>query len=307
VFLSDGTRFVGAGSWTGEGRGVDPWYIGDFNGDGMDDIFRYWPGVSGADLFLSDGMRFVYSGSWTGAGRGVDDWYIGDFNGDGMDDIFRYWPGISGADVFLSDGTKFVYSGSWTGAGYGTDGWYVRDFNGDGRDDIMRYVAGVSGAQVFLSDGTHFVHAGSWTGAGHGADGWYLGDFDGNGMQDIFRYRPGVSGAEVFVVSCADGMTSAISIESISVYDGDMLLDVSGVKKTEMSYQEEFEFLAPFMERVVMAEEVSIYEIKQAYEEIVEHVVRITTIRQLLNRHNYWDLMERFPQLHNTEKKIKQK
>jgi hypothetical protein len=108
-----------AGSWTGADHGGEPWYIGDFNGDGKTDIFRYW-GDSGADMFLSSGAQFLSSGSWTGAGHGVDGWYVGDFNGDGKTDIFRYWL-ASGADMFLSNGSAFVYSESWTTAGHGTD------------------------------------------------------------------------------------------------------------------------------------------------------------------------------------------
>jgi hypothetical protein len=193
------SNFQHSSSWTGAGHGTDGWYVGDINGDFKDDIFRYVPGVSGAQVFLSDGTKFVPAGSWTGAGHGTDGWYVGDFNGDSKDDIFRYLPGTSGADVFLSNGTKFIYSGSWTGAGHGTDGWYVGDFNGDSKDDIFRYVPGTSGADVFLSNGTKFIYSGSWTGAGHGTDGWYVGDFNGDGRDDIFRYMPGVSGAQAFL------------------------------------------------------------------------------------------------------------
>ncbi len=209
VFLSNGTQFVAAGSWTGAGFGSAPngWYVGDFNGDQRDDIFRYMPGTSGADVFLSNGSQFVAAGSWTGAGFGSapNGWYVGDFNGDQRDDIFRYMPGTSGADVFLSTGTQFVAAGSWTGAGFGSapNGWYVGDFNGDQRDDIFRYLPGTSGADVFLSNGSQFVYAGSWTGAGFGSapDGWFLGDFDGSGSVDIFRYLPGTSGADVFLAN----------------------------------------------------------------------------------------------------------
>jgi hypothetical protein len=159
----DRGSFVLDGSWTGAGHGTDGWYVGDFNGDGKDDIFRYLPGVSGADVFVSDGMEFVSAGSWTGAGHGTDGWYVGDFNGDGKDDILRYVEGISGADVFLSDGTRFVGAGKWTGAGHGTDGWYVGDFDGSGEDDIFRYVPGVSGAQVFLADPTSISASSSFS------------------------------------------------------------------------------------------------------------------------------------------------
>lgn len=192
--------------------------------------------------------------------------------------------------MFLSDGTKFVLSGSWTGAGHGTDSWYVEDLNGDGRDDIFRYVPGVSGADVFLSDGTKFVSVGSWTGAGHGADGWYVGDFNGDDWDDIFRYVPGVSGADVFLCTWTAGST-ARSIESLSTteIDADMMLDFYGASQTELSFEEEAALLTPFTTRMMVGEEVSIYEIKAAYEARVGRVVRLVEIRQMLQRHGYWD------------------
>ena len=217
VFLSTGTKFENAGSWTSEEYGSAPsgWYIGDFNGDGKDDIFRYCPSdqpcgpvKSGAQVFLSTGSGFKNAGNWTSEdfGSAPDGWYVGDFNGDGKDDIFRYCPSgrpcgpvKSGAQVFLSTGSKFENAGSWTSEGFGSapDGWYVGDFNGDGKDDIFRYcppdhLCGniTSGAQVFLSTGTSFEEAGSWTDEkdyGNAPKGWYVGDFNGDGKDDLLR------------------------------------------------------------------------------------------------------------------------
>jgi hypothetical protein len=207
MFLSNGSGFASVGGWTGAGLAVagDRWYTGDFNGDGKDDVFRYAPGISGADMFLSNGSGFQPVGGWTGAGLAVegDRWYVGDFNGDGKDDIFRYAPGLSGADMFLSNGSGFASVGSWTSAGVAVAGerWYVGDFNGDGKDDIFRYSPGFSGADMFLSNGSGFVNVGSWTAAGVAVAGdrWYVGDYNGDGRDDIMRYNPGFSGAEVFL------------------------------------------------------------------------------------------------------------
>jgi parallel beta-helix repeat protein len=287
VFLSNGTKFVSSGSWTGAGHGTDGWYVGDFNGDGKDDIFRYVAGTSGADVFLSNGKKFVYSGSWTGAGHGTDGWYVGDFNGGGRTDIFRYVAETSGADVFLSSAKKFVSSGSWTGAEHGTDGWYVGDFNGDNKDDIFRYVAGTSGADVFLSDGTKFVSSGSWTGAGHGTDGWYVGDFNGDGKDDIFRYVAGTSGADVFLSSTLVLAPSSANIrdEALVVFDEDMMMDVQGKREGTLSPQMEDALMAPFVQRMMAGEEVSVYEIQKAYEQALGHCVRRTVVHQLMERY----------------------
>jgi len=89
MFLSTGSSFVHDGSWTGGSRGDYGWHIGDFNGDGKDDIFRYLSSTSGADMFLSTGSSFVHDGSWTGPGNGYSGWQIGDFTGDGSWDILR--------------------------------------------------------------------------------------------------------------------------------------------------------------------------------------------------------------------------
>jgi hypothetical protein len=225
--------FRSSGSWTGAGKAVAGWFIGDFNGDGKKDIFRYYPGVSGADMFLSDGTQFNSVGSWTGAGYGSDGWYVGDFNGDGKDDIFRYYPGVSGADMFLSDGTQFNSVGSWTGAGNGSDGWYVGDFNGDGKDDIFRYYPGVSGADMFLSDGTQFNSVGSWTGAGNGSDGWYVGDFNGDGKDDIMRYTPG-KGSEVFLSDGTQFVSAGIWTGAGNGADGWYVGDFNGDGKCDI-------------------------------------------------------------------------
>jgi serralysin len=228
------TPFSGAGSWTGAGYGPGGWHIGDFNGDGATDIFRYAPGRSGADMFQSDGGKFNHAGSWTGAEWGDMGWEIGDFNGDGRDDIFRYVEGTSGADVFLSDGSSFYHSGSWTGAGHGLFGWSVGDFDGNGQDDIFRYLPGSSGADVFLSNGSSFYHSGSWTGAGTGSLGWEIGDFNGDGRDDIMRSIEGRSNAEVFLSmgnafvfdgSWSDGI-STLSNRSLGDFNGDGRVDL---------------------------------------------------------------------------------
>ena len=191
--------YIANDSWTTASDGSRGWHIGDFNGDGSDDIFRYNSGTCGAEVFLSNGFSFVNAGCWTLAGVEESGWHIGDFNGDGKDDIFRYNQGSCGAEVFLSNGNSFVSAGCWTTAGNGNRGWYIGDFNGDGKDDIFRYNEESCGAEVLLSNGSSFNNPTCWTLAGANAGDWYLGDFNGDGKTDIFRYNEGVCGAEMFL------------------------------------------------------------------------------------------------------------
>ena len=222
VLLSTGHSFQNPVVWSGAGVGNLTWFVGDFNGDGKDDIGRYIDenlGNDGFQVLLSTGHSFQNPVVWSPAGVGDQSWYIGDFNGDGKADIFSYNKGTckrgdpcsSSADVFLSTGTSFQHSGSWSNVendvswpylnSFPNSKWYIGDFNADGADDIFRYLPGVSGAQVFLSNKTdEFVYDGNWTRAGFGT-GWTLGDFNGDGRCDISGYNPGQSGADVFL-SC---------------------------------------------------------------------------------------------------------
>ena len=165
--------------------------IGDFNGDGRDDIlWRHdaghlteWLGTASGGFTDNGANAFAsIATTWNVAG-------IGDFNGDGRDDIlWRHdaghlteWLGTAsggftdnGANAFASIAT------TWNVAGIG-------DFNGDGRDDILwRHDAGHltewlgtasggftdNGANAFASIAT------TWNVAG-------IGDFNGDGRDDI--------------------------------------------------------------------------------------------------------------------------
>ncbi|MER6949577.1 FG-GAP-like repeat-containing protein, partial [Nonomuraea sp. NPDC000554] len=86
--------------------------VGDFDGDGKDDIATF-TGGSAADVYvsLSDGGRFVQRAwKWHDDFAGGDQVPgVGDFDGDGKADVIAYTRGASG-DVFVStsDGGRFL-------------------------------------------------------------------------------------------------------------------------------------------------------------------------------------------------------
>lgn len=168
--------------------------IGDFNGDGLDDVIHQrirelLPGRKDtAKLFTANG-----DGTFTDRGEmhklvtgpnGPTHFHghkvnivVGDFNGDGIDDFIRQekngWDNDTymTSHLYLTDGQgKFVDQGNIVqklekpyGSSY-LRGTYtdiiVGDFNGDGRDDFIRQEKGAWGndstgnAQVYINDGT---------------------------------------------------------------------------------------------------------------------------------------------------------
>ncbi|MEV4637536.1 VCBS repeat-containing protein [Actinoplanes sp. NPDC049548] len=209
VALSTGSKFVGTGvKWHDYfAAGTEIPAVGDFNGDGRDDIATFTRG-STADVYvaLSTGSKFVGTGvkwhNYFAAGTEIP--AVGDFNGDGRDDIATFTRG-SAADVYVALSTGYSFSGTgwkWHDLfAVGTELPSVGDFNNDGRDDIVTFTRG-SAADVYvaLSTGSKFVGTGvKWHNLfAVGSEIPGTGDFTGDGRTDIATFTRG-SAADVYV------------------------------------------------------------------------------------------------------------
>ena len=130
-------------------------YVGDFNGDGSDDVVIH--NGNAIALYLSNqtnnlNTTQVYTGTVPGAAEWTikrwDRLHIGDFNKDGRDDIYITNSDF-GVDKYVgmlrSDGNGFTaikrYKNALPNAGNypmgPTDQFLVGDFNKDGRDDLI--------------------------------------------------------------------------------------------------------------------------------------------------------------------------
>ncbi|HEX6410061.1 MAG TPA: VCBS repeat-containing protein, partial [Sphingomicrobium sp.] len=185
--------------------------IGDFNGDGRDDILWRNP---------STGQTTNWLGQANGAFVGNDanalstigtSWQVaatGDFNGDGRSDIL--WRDNTGAMTtslgqanggFASNAANFwtTIPNSWQIVGSG-------DFNGDGRDDILwrnnlgattNWLGQANGG--FVGNDTNFYTTipTSWQVEG-------IGDFNGDGRDDLL-WRNGSTGQTTDWLGQANG------------------------------------------------------------------------------------------------------
>lgn len=131
----------GDNSWMAVSTSLHIAAVGDFNGDGRDDIL--WRDATGT---ITDWLSTPSGGFAVGSGDANTtvalDWHIAgtaDFNGDGFTDIL--WRNDDGAIFdFLGAANGGVTNNggnSWAGV---TNEWHVAgigDFNGDGRADIL--------------------------------------------------------------------------------------------------------------------------------------------------------------------------
>ena len=91
------------------------WRVGDFNGDGKDDLVNVYGrnGVALTQLHLSTGSGFEQkSNAQSFSGFSVNQsWVVGDYNSDGMDDLVNIYDANGNARAWqhLSTGSGFEY------------------------------------------------------------------------------------------------------------------------------------------------------------------------------------------------------
>jgi hypothetical protein len=206
VSLSNGTGFDRSSIWhdffglNGEQLGV-----GDFDGDGKDDIVVAAMNSAGTvyvarstGVACLDGASpcgFSSSSVWRGHVLAGEVMRTGDFNGDRKDDLAVFTKG-STADVLVqtSTGSRFNSSSTWhTFFSPNAEVPFVGDFNADGFDDIVTFTLGSNAdAWVALSNGRSFGASSVWH-QFFGLTGEVLGvaDMNGDGMDDIVTFVPG--------------------------------------------------------------------------------------------------------------------
>ena len=197
--------------------------VGDFNGDGKDDIVKAFYDADALSVFqyTSTGSSFtfsqpIYRQGYFGWGGRVT---AGDMNGDGIDDLVKIMPLWNGSIytldvyVYLGSSTGFSAPQHWayaTGQYTPYDHYITGDLNGDDRDDLVQirpstFVAGeflahtgatwfsqpfpLAQAHVLVSSGANSFHpSAQWlghTGPLMESSQFVTADVDGDGLDDL--------------------------------------------------------------------------------------------------------------------------
>ncbi|MGE3804901.1 MAG: beta strand repeat-containing protein, partial [Gemmataceae bacterium] len=135
--------------------------VGDFNGDGRDDIANFHPGTGSWYVSIANdtGDGFVttlWADFFTNSGWTAQ--VVGDFNGDGYDDIANFHPMTGNWWVSISNDTHDGFVTTLWADFFTNSGWtsqVVGDFNGDGYDDIANFNSATGSWWVSISNDTH--------------------------------------------------------------------------------------------------------------------------------------------------------
>jgi len=163
--INDATRWIydfsfSNGGWTSFDK--YPRALGDFDGDGKDDIIGF--GYDNVYVSLSNGNQFLpikvvsreftFLAGWSSYDSNPR--MVADVNGDGKADIIGF--NSQGVWVALSNGVTFNKAALWSahapGSSFNQYPIIVKDLNGDKKADIVSF--GDSSTSVALSNGNGF-------------------------------------------------------------------------------------------------------------------------------------------------------
>ena len=235
----------------------DRYYIGDFNGDGKDDVIVF----NGSDWVMpylgllrstGSGLECVarYDGSipgfWTM--KPGDQLFVGDFNGDGKADLFIFngsnWV-MPYLGLLRSTGTSLAGATRHDGSIPGwimkpNDQFFAGDFDGDHKTDLYVF-NGTNWGPKYLgmlrSSGSALSNVKLFTGSLPGwslntNDRFLVGDFDGDGKADLYVFNgtdwawayllmARSNGSDLAFVKRYDSSSAAANIPGWSMTKGD--------------------------------------------------------------------------------------
>jgi len=174
--------------------------VGDFNGDGTDDLVVFDSQPTGISVLLGNGDGTFKPAVTVASSITAAQVAVADFNGDGKLDLVVAGGTSSSSDIWIllgnGDGT-FQAPKAFT-VPFGGTGIAVGDFNGDGKVDLA--MVGISNATtlagevlVFLGNGDGTLQSPNAFPLGINPTSVAVGDFNGDGKLDLVAVNRGDS------------------------------------------------------------------------------------------------------------------
>ena len=191
--------------------------VGDFNGDGKQDIATAnYSSSNTVSIRLGDGAGGFSGTTYVSVGGEPNSVAVGDFNGDGKQDIavVNSGLGVNTVSIRLGDGAGGFSGTTNVSVGTGPRRVAIGDFNGDGKQDLA--VANNSSVSIRLGDGLGGFSGTTNVSVGTGPRSVAIGDFNGDGKQDIAVSNYGSNGSSVSI-RLGDGLGGFSGTTDVSV------------------------------------------------------------------------------------------
>jgi hypothetical protein len=178
---------LGFAPWEAYSTGGDPYSVavGDFNGDGQQDLATANTSSDNVSILSGDGTGHFSAPANFAAGDGPESVAVGDFNGDGKQDLATANTFSDTVSILLGDGAGHFNAPANFAVGDFPRSVAVGDFDGDGKQDLAIANGASDNVSILLGDG-----AGHFSAPTNFAVGFYpysvaVGDFNGDGKQDL--------------------------------------------------------------------------------------------------------------------------
>lgn len=163
-------------------------YVGDFNGDYIDDFILCYKGTDEYKIFYGRANTTTVFSSISGntGGSNWDDVRIADFTGDGMCDVINIHS--AGYDYMRSkEGNSLEKIGTYTFIKKNDKTHiHVGDFNGDGKADFLLCNSSWANFQLHTSTGTKFTISNLPTLFNSATHEMFVADINGDGTDDFY-------------------------------------------------------------------------------------------------------------------------
>ncbi|OKH35806.1 hypothetical protein NIES2101_37365 [Calothrix sp. HK-06] len=135
--------------------------VGDFNGDGKQDVYFQWKASGTNRLYLSNGnstfTQYLNPIAASAINGSPDNALVGDFNGDGKQDLYLHWKTSGSNRLYFSNGngtfTQYLDPIAASAINGSPDNALVGDFNGDGKQDLYFYWKPSGTNRLYFSNG----------------------------------------------------------------------------------------------------------------------------------------------------------
>jgi hypothetical protein len=159
--------------------------VGDFNGDGKQDLAVANSGSNNVSILLGNGNGAFQAAVNYGTGSTPRSVAVGDFDGDGKQDLAVANSGSNTVSILLGNGNGTFKAAVGYAAGSGPASVAVGDFDGDGKQDLAVANANSGNVSILGGNGNGTFKPPVNIVVGSGPRSLVVGDFNGDGRQDL--------------------------------------------------------------------------------------------------------------------------